>query len=189
MCPSHCSREEWRRYRKTWELFFDHSPGGPGSFDVVELQITASETVAYCHGLVTVADATVRLTMGLRKEKNEWVIAHEHHSYHHRVRRRRRRRVAHCDDRREARSSRVTTSQAPKMAERPSELGLATEWTQFVPDGLQQTLERRLVEGQLRRRRRRSRPAPCRRAPSRARPAGPCTRASVAGRCRSDRPW
>ena len=68
-------------YEKTWELFFEHSPGGPGSFDVTELRITAGESVAYCHALVNVADATVRLTMGLRKEKGRWLIAHEHHSY------------------------------------------------------------------------------------------------------------
>jgi uncharacterized protein (TIGR02246 family) len=68
-------------YRKTWELFFDHSPGGPGSFDVAELRIIASETVAYCHALVNVVDATVRVTLGLRKEKGQWLIGHEHHSY------------------------------------------------------------------------------------------------------------
>jgi ketosteroid isomerase-like protein len=68
-------------YKKTWELFFGNSPGGPGSFDVTELQIAASDTVAYCHALVKVVGSTVRLTMGLRKEKNEWLIAHEHHSY------------------------------------------------------------------------------------------------------------
>ena len=68
-------------YRKTWELFFDHSPGGPGSFDVTELRIIASETVAYCHALVNIADSTVRVTMGLRKENGQWLIGHEHHSY------------------------------------------------------------------------------------------------------------
>jgi uncharacterized protein (TIGR02246 family) len=68
-------------YRRTWELFFDNSPGGPGSFDVTELHITASETVAYCHALVKIFDSTVRLTMGLRKEDGQWLIAHEHHSY------------------------------------------------------------------------------------------------------------
>jgi ketosteroid isomerase-like protein len=68
-------------YKKTWELFFGNSPGGPGSFDVTELQIAASDTVAYCHALVKVVGSTVRLTMGLRKEGNEWLIAHEHHSY------------------------------------------------------------------------------------------------------------
>jgi ketosteroid isomerase-like protein len=37
--------------------------------------------VAYCHALVNIADATVRVTMGLRKERGRWLIAHEHHSY------------------------------------------------------------------------------------------------------------
>ena len=69
------------RYRRTWELFFDNSPGGPGSFDVTELHIAASETVAYCHALVKIFDSTVRLTMGLRKVDGQWLIAHEHHSY------------------------------------------------------------------------------------------------------------
>jgi ketosteroid isomerase-like protein len=68
-------------YRKTWELFFDHSPGGPGAFDVTELQIFASDSVAYCHGLVRIFDFTVRLTLGLRNEEGRWLIAHEHHSY------------------------------------------------------------------------------------------------------------
>jgi uncharacterized protein (TIGR02246 family) len=34
-------------YKKTWELFFDHNPGGPGSFDVTELRIIASDSVCY----------------------------------------------------------------------------------------------------------------------------------------------
>ena len=70
-----------QEYKKTWELFFDHSPGGPGSFDVTELRIVASESVAYCHALVTIFDSKVRVTIGLRKEKGQWLIAHEHHSY------------------------------------------------------------------------------------------------------------
>ena len=68
-------------YRKTWELFFEYSPGGPGSFDVTELEITAGESVAYCHAIVAVVDAKVRVTIGLRKDKGRWLIAHEHHSY------------------------------------------------------------------------------------------------------------
>jgi uncharacterized protein (TIGR02246 family) len=68
-------------YRKTWELFFANSPGGPGSFDVAELQITASETVAYAHAILRIFDSSARLTMGLRKEGGQWRIAHEHHSY------------------------------------------------------------------------------------------------------------
>jgi uncharacterized protein (TIGR02246 family) len=68
-------------YRKTWELFFHHSPGGSGSFDVTLLQITAGETVAFAHAILRVGDSSARLTMGLRKEKEQWLIAHEHHSY------------------------------------------------------------------------------------------------------------
>jgi ketosteroid isomerase-like protein len=70
-----------KEYKETWELFFDHSPGGPGAFDVTELRITASETVAYCHVLVEIVDSKVRVTIGLHKERGQWLIAHEHHSY------------------------------------------------------------------------------------------------------------
>jgi uncharacterized protein (TIGR02246 family) len=70
-----------KQYQKTWKLFFDHSPGGSGSFDVTELRIVASESVAYCHALVKVSGAKVRVTIGLRKEPGRWLIAHEHHSY------------------------------------------------------------------------------------------------------------
>jgi uncharacterized protein (TIGR02246 family) len=68
-------------YRKTWELFFAHSPGGPGSFDVTDLQVTAGDDVAWCHAILRVGDSSARLTMGLRREDGRWVIAHEHHSY------------------------------------------------------------------------------------------------------------
>jgi uncharacterized protein (TIGR02246 family) len=70
-----------KQYKKTWKLFFDHNPGGPGSFDVTELRIVASDSVAYCHALVKVSDAKVRVTIGLRKARGQWRIAHEHHSY------------------------------------------------------------------------------------------------------------
>jgi len=71
-------------YRKTWELFFDNSPGGSGSFEVAELAITTGDTVAFAHGLLHISgskEPVGRLTMGLRKEAGEWKIAHEHHSY------------------------------------------------------------------------------------------------------------
>ena len=68
-------------YKKTWELFFEHNRGGQGSFDVTDLRIVASDSVAYSHALVKIFDSTVRVTMGLRKEKGQWLIAHEHHSY------------------------------------------------------------------------------------------------------------
>ena len=68
-------------YRKTWELFFASNRGGPGSFAITDVRITASDTVAYCHALLNIFDSTARLTMGLRKERGQWRIAHEHHSY------------------------------------------------------------------------------------------------------------
>lgn len=68
-------------YRKTWELFFQYNSGGPGSFDVDELTVTADETVAFCFGFVRIFDARVRITIGLRKQGGAWTIAHEHHSY------------------------------------------------------------------------------------------------------------
>jgi uncharacterized protein (TIGR02246 family) len=75
---------QWRGiadYRKTWDLFFAHNSGGPGSFDLTELRITAGETVAFCHAILKIFDSSARLTMGLRKVKGRWLIAHEHHSY------------------------------------------------------------------------------------------------------------
>ncbi len=68
-------------YRETWELFFRYSSGGPGSFDLVELDVTAGDTVAFAHGIVGIGASRLRLTVGLRKEKGGWLIAHEHHSY------------------------------------------------------------------------------------------------------------
>ena len=68
-------------YRKTWELFFASNRGGAGSFELTDLHIAANDTVAYCHALLNVFDSTARLTMGLRKERGEWLVAHEHHSY------------------------------------------------------------------------------------------------------------
>ncbi len=68
-------------YRDSWEPFFTQSPGGPGAFDLTELKVTAGESVAYCHAIVNIRDSQVRLTVGLRKEDGDWVVAHEHHSY------------------------------------------------------------------------------------------------------------
>src|SRR5262245_19247484 len=53
-------------YKKTWELFFSSNPDRC-AFDVVELKITAGDTVAFCHALVRLDENTARLTMGFRK--------------------------------------------------------------------------------------------------------------------------
>jgi uncharacterized protein (TIGR02246 family) len=77
--PLQCRGME--QYKATWDLFFANSSGGPGSFDVTELQVTAGETVAFCHAILKIAGSQARLTVGLRKENGRWLIAHEHHSY------------------------------------------------------------------------------------------------------------
>ncbi|MDO1449402.1 nuclear transport factor 2 family protein [Rhodocytophaga aerolata] len=69
-------------YQKTWKLFFQYSKGGKGSFDFVDLQITAGNTVAFCHALLIIGgdQPQCRLTLGLKKVEGKWLIAHEHHS-------------------------------------------------------------------------------------------------------------
>jgi ketosteroid isomerase-like protein len=69
-------------YKKAWDLFFDYCPGGEGSFDLVELKITAGDTIAFFHALLRIGGEKkpqCRLTIGLRKVRGNWLIAHEHH--------------------------------------------------------------------------------------------------------------
>ncbi len=68
-------------YRATWELFFTYSPDGPPAFNIVELEVTVGGDVAYAHGILSLADSRLRLTVGLRREAGQWRIAHEHHSF------------------------------------------------------------------------------------------------------------
>jgi uncharacterized protein (TIGR02246 family) len=69
-------------YRRTWELFFRYSRGGPGAFDLSEIAVTVGGDVAFVTAIPTIAGpGPLRLTLGLRKEGGRWLIAHEHHSY------------------------------------------------------------------------------------------------------------
>ena len=75
-----------KEYRKTWELFSQYSGGGKNSFQLEEFQITASDTVAFCTPLIKLSNSSkpqCRLTIGLKKIKNQWMIVHEHHSAPH----------------------------------------------------------------------------------------------------------
>jgi ketosteroid isomerase-like protein len=70
-------------YKKAWELFF--SMQGKGLFNLGELEIAASDSVAFCHSIVTCGkdregQFQVRLTIGLLKIDGSWTFAHEHHS-------------------------------------------------------------------------------------------------------------
>jgi uncharacterized protein (TIGR02246 family) len=73
-------------YRKTWDLFFDWSSDNP-TFDVQAMNITAGNDVAFVTALMRCAGKTenksgldFRLTVGLRKIGDQWVVTHEHHS-------------------------------------------------------------------------------------------------------------
>lgn len=76
-------------YRQAWPGFFQWQATG-ATFERVSLDVTAGDTVAYAHALLrcgTPEDLAekphflLRLTLGLRKEGNRWVVAHEHHSF------------------------------------------------------------------------------------------------------------
>jgi uncharacterized protein (TIGR02246 family) len=76
-------------YRKTWPPFFEWQRQG-ASFDILSLDITAGDDVAFAYALLRCGtpqdlaehpENRLRLTLGLRKEDGRWVVAHEHHSF------------------------------------------------------------------------------------------------------------
>ena len=76
-------------YRETWPPFFKWQARG-ASFEIVSLDVTAGDEVAYAHALLRCGtqqeladnpEYRLRLTLGLRKEDSRWVVAHEHHSF------------------------------------------------------------------------------------------------------------
>lgn len=86
--PGPFQSEGIEAYRKTWDLFFGWMSQAP-KFDVSDIRITAGADVAFvtAHGTCfgpdesdEPAELDFRLTMGLRKVRGEWIVAHEHHS-------------------------------------------------------------------------------------------------------------
>jgi len=76
-------------YRDTWPPFFEWQARG-ASFELVSLEVTAGDDVAYADALLLCGtpqdlaghpESRLRLTVGLRKEDGRWVVAHEHHSF------------------------------------------------------------------------------------------------------------
>ncbi|MET7301660.1 SgcJ/EcaC family oxidoreductase [Embleya sp. NPDC005575] len=76
-------------YREVWPPFFQWQAQG-ASFDIEELRVTAGADVAFAHALLrcgtpqeldTRPGLRLRLTLGLRKEADRWIVAHEHHSF------------------------------------------------------------------------------------------------------------
>jgi uncharacterized protein (TIGR02246 family) len=76
-------------YSETWPPFFEWQARG-ASFEIVSLDVTAGDDVAYAFALLRCGtpqelaanpELRLRLTLGLRKEDGRWVVAHEHHSF------------------------------------------------------------------------------------------------------------
>jgi uncharacterized protein (TIGR02246 family) len=76
-------------YQETWPGFFAWQAEG-ASLELVSLDVTAGEDVAYAfallrcdtpEGLAENPEGRLRLTLGLRKERGRWIVAHEHHSF------------------------------------------------------------------------------------------------------------
>jgi len=76
-------------YRETWPPFFEWQRSG-ASFEIMELQVTAGDDVAFAYALLRCGSAEelrdnpdhrLRLTLGLRKVDGRWVVTHEHHSF------------------------------------------------------------------------------------------------------------
>lgn len=75
-------------YKKTWDLFFSWSDD-PVVFEIKHMDITAGTDVAFVAALMRCAgtekngeriDLEFRLTIGLRKIGDQWMVLHEHHS-------------------------------------------------------------------------------------------------------------
>ena len=75
-------------YKTTWDLFFSWARG-PVVFNISEMSITAGDDVAFVTAVMRCAGTEVngddieldfRLTIGLRKIDNQWIVRHEHHS-------------------------------------------------------------------------------------------------------------
>jgi uncharacterized protein (TIGR02246 family) len=76
-------------YRDTWPGFFAWQASG-ASFEIVQLDVTVGEDVAFAHALLKCGmpeeferdpDNRLRLTVGLQKKAGAWVVTHEHHSF------------------------------------------------------------------------------------------------------------
>ena len=76
-------------YRDTWPGFFELQRRG-AAFEIVSLEITAGDDVAFAHALLRCGTRLeleanpanrLRLTLGLRKDGGRWIVTHEHHSF------------------------------------------------------------------------------------------------------------
>jgi uncharacterized protein (TIGR02246 family) len=76
-------------YRDTWPPFFTWQRQG-AVFEIESLQVVAGGDVALAYALLRCGtpdeltanpENRLRLTVGLRRENDRWVVSHEHHSF------------------------------------------------------------------------------------------------------------
>lgn len=76
-------------YQRSWPPFFDFQRQG-AVFEIVELDVTAGVDIAFVWALLRCGtpeqlaadpDNRLRLTIGLCKRNDRWVVTHEHHSF------------------------------------------------------------------------------------------------------------
>lgn len=77
-----------KAYETTWGLFYSAQPE-PIAFDILRMDVVVGADVAFVAALMQCAERGTngervpldfRLTVGLRKVSNRWLILHEHHS-------------------------------------------------------------------------------------------------------------
>jgi uncharacterized protein (TIGR02246 family) len=87
--PPHDGVRGIAAYRETWPGFFEWQAGG-ACFEIESLDVTAGDTVAYAYALLRCGtpaelaehpERRLRLTLGLRRDRGRWTVAHEHHSF------------------------------------------------------------------------------------------------------------
>ena len=76
-------------YQQTWPGFFRWQASG-AVFDIESLDVTAGADVAFAYALLRCGtpaeferdpEQRLRLTIGMRKMGDRWVVTHEHHSF------------------------------------------------------------------------------------------------------------
>jgi len=87
--PPHQGVRGIEAYREAWPSFFAWQRQG-AVFEIESLDVTAGEDVAFAPALLRcgteddlgqVSDRRLRLTVGLRKDGDRWLVTHEHHSF------------------------------------------------------------------------------------------------------------
>jgi uncharacterized protein (TIGR02246 family) len=87
--PPHEGVRGIQAYRDSWPGFFEWQASG-ASFEVVELDVTEGVDVAFAwallrcgtpEGFADLPERRLRLTLGMVRRGDRWVVTHEHHSF------------------------------------------------------------------------------------------------------------